>query len=238
MKPSLLSGISFLILLSSSASAQSNNDVRTGPLVIQEAYLKGFHTDQGDEFGSSIAIFGDTCVVGAPGEDSDARGANGNWVNNNSLNSGAAFVFVRAHDRWLPQGYLKAEVNQSGAAFGTSVSIHEDVIAVGSPGANGHGTVTVFRRNNNIWTLEQTVVHAKPDPGDGFGTSVSLDLNHMIVGAPGEDGHASGVGGVQTSNGKSNSGAAFAFARNVVGWRQVAYIKVSARMWKTASARL
>lgn len=225
MKHLLIAGLSCLPLLSPSTFAQSNNDVRTGPLVMQEAYLKAFHPDQADELGMSIAIFGDTCVVGAPGDDSDARGANGNWVNNNSLNSGAAYVFVRTHDRWIPQGFLKAEVNQAGAEFGTSVAIYEDVIAVGAPKANGHGTVTVFRRNANIWTLEQTIASAKPDIGDDFGVAVSLGLNQLIVGAPGEDGRSSGIGGVQSDDSKVDSGAAFVFDRNVLGWWQAAYIK-------------
>jgi len=59
----------------------------------QQAYLKASNTDAGDDFGRSVAISGDTVVVGAPYEDSSAIGVNGNQSNNSASNAGAAYVF-------------------------------------------------------------------------------------------------------------------------------------------------
>ena len=40
--------------------------------IVQQAYLKASNTDRIDRFGRSVAISGDTVVVGAIGEDSSA----------------------------------------------------------------------------------------------------------------------------------------------------------------------
>ena len=60
----------------------------------QQAYLKASNTDAGDWFGRSVALDGDTLVVGALFEASSARGVNGNQSDNSSENAGAAYVFV------------------------------------------------------------------------------------------------------------------------------------------------
>ncbi len=62
--------------------------------IAQQAYLKASNTDSGDWFGWSVAVSGDTVVVGAYLEDSNATGVNGNQADNSAGNSGAAYVFV------------------------------------------------------------------------------------------------------------------------------------------------
>ena len=53
-------------------------------------------TGEVDEFGSSVAVSGDTVVVGAPYEDNNATGVNGNGADNSAGGAGAAYVFVRS----------------------------------------------------------------------------------------------------------------------------------------------
>jgi hypothetical protein len=48
--------------------------VRSGGSWSQQAYLKASNTGAGDRFGQDVAISGDTVVVGANDEDSDATG--------------------------------------------------------------------------------------------------------------------------------------------------------------------
>ena len=74
----------------------------------QQAYLKASNTGAGDYFGWSVAISGDTVVVGAPYEASSATGVNGNQSDNAALTAGAAYVFVRSGGTWTQQAYLKA----------------------------------------------------------------------------------------------------------------------------------
>jgi hypothetical protein len=66
---------------------------RTGSTWTQQAYVKASNAEGLDLFGSSIALAGDTLIVGALFEASAATGVNGNQVNNNAPDSGAAYVF-------------------------------------------------------------------------------------------------------------------------------------------------
>ena len=62
--------------------------------IAQEAYLKASNTDRGDTFGWSVAVSGDTVVVGAPQEYSNGTGVNPSSQTDNSADaSGAAYVF-------------------------------------------------------------------------------------------------------------------------------------------------
>jgi len=69
---------------------------RTGTTWKQAAYVKSSNSDAGDEFGGSLALSRDgrTILIGARGEDSNARGVNGNQNDNSLQDSGAAYVFM------------------------------------------------------------------------------------------------------------------------------------------------
>ena len=68
---------------------------RTGDRWAQLAYVKSANDDAFDEFGSSLALSrdGTTLAVGARGEDSGARGINGDASGNSLPESGAVYVF-------------------------------------------------------------------------------------------------------------------------------------------------
>jgi FG-GAP repeat len=70
---------------------------RTGTTWVQQAYVKASNTRAGDEFGSSLALSGDgrTLLVAARGEDSGAKGINGNQADSSTRDAGAAYLFVR-----------------------------------------------------------------------------------------------------------------------------------------------
>ena len=70
---------------------------RTGTTWKQQAYVKSSNSDASDEFGSSLALSRDgrTMVVGARGEDSGAKGMNGNQADNSVRDAGAAYMLVR-----------------------------------------------------------------------------------------------------------------------------------------------
>jgi hypothetical protein len=77
--------------------------VRNGTTWTQQAYLKASNTEASDlflndQFGTSLSVSGNTVVVGAPAEDSNATGVNPPppaQNNNNATDSGAAYVFVK-----------------------------------------------------------------------------------------------------------------------------------------------
>jgi len=106
--------------------------VRNGGVWSQEAYLKASNTDAVDTFGYSVAISGDTVVVGAVGEGSSASGVNGNQADNSASASGAAYLFVRNGGIWSQEAYLKASNTGGADLFGISVAISANTVVVGA----------------------------------------------------------------------------------------------------------
>jgi hypothetical protein len=70
---------------------------RSGTTWTQHSYVKASNTRAGDEFGSSIALTRDgrTLLIGARGEDSGAKGVNGNQADASVRDAGAAYLFTR-----------------------------------------------------------------------------------------------------------------------------------------------
>ena len=114
--------------------------------IAQQAYLKSDNngagvgtTQAGDLFGNSVAVSGDTVVVGANGEDSSTTGVN-SIPNESALSSGAAYVFVRSGTTWSQQAYLKASNTGASDSFGCSVAVSGDTVVVGAYGEDSSTT--------------------------------------------------------------------------------------------------
>jgi hypothetical protein len=230
---------------SASAAGAAYVFVRNGTTWSQQAYLKASNTGAFDFFGASISVCGDTVVVGAYGEDSNATGVNGNQSNNNAGNAGAAYVLVRNGTTWSQQAYLKASNTGASDRFGTSISISRDTVVVGAPaedsnatGVNGDqsdnsaadsGAGYVFVRNGTTWSQQAYLKASNTGAADLFGGfgGVSVSGDTAVVGAPAEDSNATGVNGDQSDNSAADSGAAYVFVRNGTTWSQQAYLKAS-----------
>ena len=107
--------------------------VREGTTWSQEAYIKASNPDEEDYFGASVALSGDTLVVGAYGEASSATGFNGDQSDNTKHRAGAVYVFVREGTTWSQEAYIKASNTDEGDDFGyNSVALSGDTLAVGA----------------------------------------------------------------------------------------------------------
>lgn len=217
--------------------------VRSGTNWSQQAYLKASNPDIGDYFGTSVAVSGDTVVVGAWGESSNATGINGNPDDESAIYAGAAYVFARAGTNWSPQAYLKASNTDRLDNFGISVAISGDTIAVGAEGessratgvngnqsdnsANHAGAVYVFVRGETNWVQQAYLKASNTDANDFFGNSVAISGDTIVVGADEEDSNATGLNGNASDNSLFNPGAAYLFVRNGTNWAQQAYVKAS-----------
>ena len=211
----------------------------SGDSWIQTAYVKASNTEERDRFGVSVSLSadGNTLAVGATGEDSNARGVDGDQSDDSVPGAGAAYVFFRNGGTWTQQAYIKASnTGSEGDFFGESVSLSADgnTLAVGAyfenTTASDSGAVYVFVRNGGTWTQQVGPLKASDaGAGDRFGFSVGLsaDGNRLAVGANYEDSAARGIGGDPTSTEADNSGAAYVFFRNGGTWAQQAYIKAS-----------
>lgn len=116
---------------------------RSGTAWTQEAYLKPSIYVPGGQFGT-VSVEGDTVVVGAQSESSNALGVNGNQFDTSSNESGAAYVFSRSGGIWTQRAYLKASNGSGGDIFGTVVAVSGQTVAVsathersGATGING-----------------------------------------------------------------------------------------------------
>jgi hypothetical protein len=217
--------------------------VRTGGVWSQQAYLKAANTNPGDAFGRCVALDGDTLIVGAPLEDSNATGINGNRANNGALDSGAAYVFTRTAAVWSQQAYLKASNTGGGDEFGCDVDIDGDRAIIGAPredsastgvngdgandGATDSGAAYVFTRVANVWSQEAYLKASNPDNDDHFGQGVAISGNQAIVGAPDEDSASTGIDGDQSDDSLIFAGAAYLFEFDAGAWSQESYIKAS-----------
>jgi hypothetical protein len=163
-----------------------------------------------DEFGWSVAVSGDTVVVGAPFAD---IGSN--------FGQGAAYVFVKPSGGWTTTSTFTAKLTASDGApddeFGLSVAVSGDTVVVGAPfadiGANtDQGAAYVFVKPSGGWTTTSTFT-AKLTASDGatfdlFGLSVAVSGDTVVVGAPFAD-----IGAPA-----DNQGAAYVFVKPSGGW--------------------
>lgn len=192
--------------LQSSNAASSSGAVyvfvRSGDTWVQQAYVKASNTAASDFFAHSLALSadGNTMVVGAYGEDSNATGINGNQSNNGSSFAGAAYVFVRSAGTWSQEAYLKASNTGSSDQFGISLAlsndgntlavaaIHEASNALGVGGNQADnstfnaGAVYVFVRGGSVWT-QQAYVKRTVATGSLFGSALDIsgDGNTLAV---------------------------------------------------------
>ena len=206
--------------------AHASYPLTIDPSVQKQAYLKASNTETSgtdarfgaEGFGYSVSISGDTLVVGAPYEDS---GVNGDQTDNSTENAGAVFVFVRTGETWIQQAYLKASTAQENDRFGTVLSISGDTLAV-----SGNEAVSIFVRSEGNW-IQQAYLEVSNNEAYGFGSSLSISGNTLIIGARGDNSNATGVNGDQNDNSSLDSGAAYIFVRNGNRWSQQAYLKAS-----------
>ena len=105
------------------------SSVHAGRLV-EEQKLVASDAAAADSFGASIAVSGNTAVVGA------------SWDDDVGSQTGAAYVFKRRETAWNEWGVLRAKDKKAGSFFGHSVSIDDTdgyTIAVGAFGGDEKG---------------------------------------------------------------------------------------------------
>ena len=150
-----------------------------------QAYLKADNADTHDNFGYALAISDDLIAVGAPQESSKAVGIGGDETDNSAAFSGAVYVFRRdSSERWHQEAYIKASDSVAGLIFGKAVALDGDTLVV-SARATLIGRVYVFRRDENgVWTEQATITPSDSATDDGFGNSLALEGDTLVVGSP------------------------------------------------------
>lgn len=126
-----------------------------------------------DLFGASVAISGDTIVVGAFLDSAPAA------------RSGSAYVFLRNGTAWTQQQKLVAFDGAVGDWFGYAVAISGETAVVGVySDDDGTGSAYVFVRNGTVWNTQQKLTASDAETDDWFGYSVAIDGDTVVIGAP------------------------------------------------------
>jgi hypothetical protein len=175
-------------------------------------------SDQADNdyFGWSVAVSGDTVVVGAYAADSGGT------------YRGQAYVFSRNQggpDFWGQVKILSASDRADNDYFGSSVAISGDIVVVGAhyaaSGGTGRGQAYIFSRNQggtNNWGLVKILSTSDKADNDLFGSSVAISWDTVVVGAP------------YANSGGTDRGQAYVFSRNQGGtnnWGEVEILSAS-----------
>jgi hypothetical protein len=161
----------------------------------------------GDFFGTSVAISGDTVVVGADWADVGGK-----------ANAGKAYVFARSGTVWRQQAKLTAGDAAADDHFGAAVAVSGDTAVVGAPshdtpGGMDAGSAYVFVRTGETWSQQSQLNAYDGAEGDTFGCAVSIDGGTAVVGAPGDD----------TAAG-TDAGSAYVFARSGTAWNHEGHL--------------
>ncbi|MBN1557262.1 MAG: tandem-95 repeat protein [Lentisphaerae bacterium] len=159
----------------------------------QQARLTASDGLDGDDFGMSVALHGDTAVVGA-------SGANGY--------RGRVYVFTRSGSNWTETAQLAPRDLSGSDHFGISLACDGSTILAGAEGqAVNRGTAYGYVWNGSVWTQQCKLFAPEGTNGDFFGCSVDIHGDTAVVGADGDD-----------PEGLQGAGAAYVFFRTGETW--------------------
>jgi len=143
--------------------------VRSGDNWTQQQKLLPSDGAEGDYFGYSVSLSGNTALIGALLHDE---------------NLGSAYVFTRTGTNWAEQQKLLGNDSMYGDEFGSSVSIDGDTALIGAYGDDGtRGSAYVFIRNGDSWSQQAKLLAENGAMGDLFGISVSIEGDTVVIGA-------------------------------------------------------
>ena len=149
---------------------------RRGTEWVEQAKLVASDQTKGDYFGISVAIDGNTAIVG------------GHRANEPFADGGAVFIFERTGENWVQTDKLLAPDGNNFSYFGISVGLDANTAIVGATrddeAGNDAGAAYVFVRDQFGWTLQEKLIGNNTRAEDNFGYAVDVDGNFAIVTAP------------------------------------------------------
>lgn len=131
-----------------------------------------------DYFGTAVALQGDVLVASA----------NDRWVD--GLPSvGRVYVFHKIGDTWVQAQSIDPPIVAASAYWGVSLAMQDDLLAIGANGwvnqGDRTGAASMLRLDSSgTWVFVQTLLAESVGDGGGFGMSVALAEEALLVGAP------------------------------------------------------
>jgi len=205
----IVAGVVVAIVISTGAGDSSDSSIvdpsenpAPGPNIptSYEVKLVASNIIADDYLGQSVAISGETILVGAYFDVVDDAGTN----------SGSAFVFERSGGTWAEQAKLTPSDAATYDYFAWSIAISKTTVAVGArrdddDGENS-GSVYIFERSGSNWIQQAKLTSNDPAVDDWFGFSVAVDEAVVVVGV------------LQDDDNGFNSGSAYIYARSGTSW--------------------
>ncbi len=179
--------------------------VNNGTNWVEQQKLTASDGEVNDAFGTTVAISGDTVIVGATGDD---------------VATGAAYIFTRTGTTWSEQKKLTASDKKSSSFFGSGVAIENNTAIIGayngvSTDGENSGSAYIFFRSGANWSQQKKLTTSDGEEGR-FGESVGISGDTVIISSD-----ASDVGS------KEGQGAAYIYVRNGTTWNQQQKISAS-----------
>ncbi|MEW6160821.1 MAG: FG-GAP repeat protein, partial [Verrucomicrobiota bacterium] len=130
-----------------------------------------------DHFGSSVAIWGDTALIGVPQDDTPA-----------GADAGSCYVFSGAGSNWVREAKINAIGGMAGDLFGHSVALWEHTAAVGAPKRDFAGRIDVgsgyvFIRTGTNWLQQVELLSSSPRSNNEFGNSATVWNKTVVFGS-------------------------------------------------------
>ncbi len=190
-----------------SSSGSAYIFVRNGTVWTEQQKLLASDGTANDIFGNTVAISGNTALIGAYLDDA------------NGAETGSAYVFVRNGAVWSQQQKLLPSDPGIGDRFGQAIAISGETVVVGAylnnDLGNDSGSAYVFVRSGAVWTEQQKLLPSDGAENDAFGIGVTVLGNTIVVGSFGDDDNGQASGSAYVFEIPSPNQAPVAQCRNV-----------------------
>ena len=189
-------------------------------------------------FGSSLIWVGQDLAVGFPGDNSGARGINGEESQSETRSSGSVHIYeyIGIGSGWRKAAEIRSEYPDDSDFFGVSIASSGTTLAVGAFGEDGRfganqddnstndsGAVYTFTKETDGWSAQSYLKPKNSNTDDQFGYRVMMHDDLMFISALGE---ASSSPDDPEDNSMPNSGAVYVFRNQGGSWIQEDYIKM------------
>jgi hypothetical protein len=157
-----------------------------------------------DNFGTALAIDGNTAAVGASTATTDS-----------GFRTGEMRVYARTGGTLNERATLSSPAGLE--RFGRAVALDGDTLAVGARERStpaDSGVVLVYARESDAWREQARLIPPGDERDDGFGTALALDGDTLVAGAP-----------TETNARGTNAGGAYVFTRRGETWGHAGTIR-------------
>ena len=98
--------------------------------------------------------------------------------------TGAVHVYSWSDGAWVETGTVEPADNELSTGFGEALAVDDGVLVVGAPRSDGTGAAYVFDRDGDGWSEVAKLQRTDGVEGEGFGTSVAIEGDVILVGSP------------------------------------------------------